>query len=640
MGRPYGQELTKLSTTFDFGSTAPVDALVEAVRGSAGSPARIVGSGGSLSVAHLHASLHVQMTGLPAAATTPLEALRRPWGRDSATWFITAGGRNVDIRTSVGAEVDREPKSLSILCGARTGPLADIAKRHPFVNYLPYEGPAGRDGFLATNSALLFSSLVTRSYEEGLISPDAWAETQELMACVLRDQELQQGWRREALKTVGLPHLVVLHGPATSVGAVDIESKFTEAGLANVQVADYRNFAHGRHHWLARHENETGVLALASVEDEKLMRRTLEELPSGTLISRVAIPGEAHRAALVSLVAALTITGVAGSEWGVDPGRPLVPPFGRRLYHLTGWRPSRRRRSKLASERGVAAIERKACRPVADLERSGELDLWLTQLDAFVDRLEEARFDALVLDYDGTLVETRDRYDPPTGGIAAELVRLLESGAQIAVATGRGSSVRRDLQAVLPERFWPEVVIGYYNGSQVARLDDLDWPHREDPSGPALQTVFERIREDPFLTRLAEVSASATQVRVVSRDRRSAAWVFSHLQDVVGITHEVSLMTSGHSIDIVAGSAGKLSVIQEGWANKVLAIGDQGQRPGNDADLLAIDHALSVDVVSPALTSCWNLGQRGQKGPGVCLEYLRALNVVDGRLAVTEGALR
>jgi hypothetical protein len=41
---------------------------------------------------------------------------------------------------------------------------------------------------------------------------------------------------------------VVLHGPATRVGAIDLESKFTEAALGNLQVADWRNFAHGRHH--------------------------------------------------------------------------------------------------------------------------------------------------------------------------------------------------------------------------------------------------------------------------------------------------------------------------------------------------------------------------------------------------------
>jgi hypothetical protein len=581
----------------------------------------------------------VQLTGRAAVATTPLEALRRPWGRENGTWFITAGGRNVDIRTSVAAEIGREPRSLSILCGARSGPLADVAQAHPFVNYLAYEGPAGKDGFLATNSALLFSSLLTRSYEEGLLSPDAWMETQELIAGVLRDRELQEAWRREARPTVGLPHLVVLHGPATSVGAADIESKFTEAGLANVQVADYRNFAHGRHHWLARHADETGVLALASAEDEKLMRRTLEELPAETRVSRIAIPGEGHRAALASVVAALTVTGVAGDEWGLDPGRPSVPTFGRRLYHLTGWRPSGRLPTRLASARGVAAIERKAGRSFLDLEPEGDLDVWVAHLDAFVDRLEAARFDALVLDYDGTLVETRARYHPPTEEIAAELVRLLGSGARLAVATGRGRSVRKDLQAVLPKGFWPEVVIGYYNGSQVARLDDPDWPNRQDPSDPSLQAAIERIREDPLMARLAEVSWSATQVTVVPRDRRKASWVFSYLQDLVGATTELSVTTSGHSIDIVVGTASKRGVIDNG-KDTVLAIGDQGRRPGNDADLLTIDLALSVDVVSTALNSCWNLGQRGQKGPAVSLEYLRALNVVDGRLAVTVGALR
>ena len=42
--------------------------------------------------------------------------------------------------------------------------------------------------------------------------------------------------------------LVVLHGPDTRSAAVDLESKFVEAALGDIQTADYRNFAHGRHH--------------------------------------------------------------------------------------------------------------------------------------------------------------------------------------------------------------------------------------------------------------------------------------------------------------------------------------------------------------------------------------------------------
>ena len=56
--------------------------------------------------------------------------------------------------------------------------------------------------------------------------------------------------------------------------AFDLESKLVEAGLVSVLLADYRNFAHGRHHWLAKNP-DSAVVALASKEETLLAERTL-----------------------------------------------------------------------------------------------------------------------------------------------------------------------------------------------------------------------------------------------------------------------------------------------------------------------------------------------------------------------------
>src|SRR5260370_29648479 len=48
----------------------------------------------------------------------------------------------------------------------------------------------------------------------------------------------------------GRQHFIVLHSPSLDAAAWDLESKFSEAALGSIQVADYRNFAHGRHHWI------------------------------------------------------------------------------------------------------------------------------------------------------------------------------------------------------------------------------------------------------------------------------------------------------------------------------------------------------------------------------------------------------
>ena len=51
-----------------------------------------------------------------------------------------------------------------------------------------------------------------------------------------------------------------------------------------------------------------------------------------------------------------------------------------------------------------------------------------------------------------------------------ELIRLLDVGIHLGIATGRGKSVREALQASLPETLWPLVFVGYYNGAEVAAL--------------------------------------------------------------------------------------------------------------------------------------------------------------------------
>jgi hypothetical protein len=80
------------------------------------------------------------------------------------------------------------------------------------------------------------------------------------------------------------------------LGAVDLESKFTEAALGNLQAADYRNFAHGRHHWLAKRGHESAVLALISEADRELAERTLNLIPREVPQARMYIDGAADTA--------------------------------------------------------------------------------------------------------------------------------------------------------------------------------------------------------------------------------------------------------------------------------------------------------------------------------------------------------
>ncbi|MGH7947879.1 MAG: sucrose-6-phosphate hydrolase, partial [Candidatus Binataceae bacterium] len=90
-----------------------------------------------------------------------LEVVGESLAPSAAMWLLSAGGKNVDILAAFRALVAREPRQLGILCGRSNSPLADAARDHGFTDLLLHEPPAGKDGFLATNSLLAFVTLLT-----------------------------------------------------------------------------------------------------------------------------------------------------------------------------------------------------------------------------------------------------------------------------------------------------------------------------------------------------------------------------------------------------------------------------------------------------------------------------------------------
>ena len=67
-------------------------------------------------------------------------------------------------------------------------------------------------------------------------------------------------------------------------------------------------------------------------------------------------------------------------------------------------------------------------------------------LDEFLTDLRNAKFSGIVFDYDGTLCDFSDRYQPPKKEIASVLNNLLSENISIGIATGRGHSVQENLK--------------------------------------------------------------------------------------------------------------------------------------------------------------------------------------------------
>lgn len=234
MGRNYESELELVSATAEWIASLDLSNSRDAFSRLRCLDLVIVASGGSIAAAHLLAQLHTSRTGRLAVVMTPLEFITDTGPLDAAACFISAGGANNDILQAWHAAESRSVRDVALLCGDSRSPLAQVAHETGLQTTIVFDIPAGRDGFLATNSLIAFCSVILRLYD---VTPPHLPQRPRLMT---------------AGEFLDRSTTVVLYAGWLKPVAVDLESRFTEAALGSIQATDYRNFAHGRHHWLAK----------------------------------------------------------------------------------------------------------------------------------------------------------------------------------------------------------------------------------------------------------------------------------------------------------------------------------------------------------------------------------------------------
>lgn len=657
MGRPYDSELSAFPETYRWAVDLELEGYAAAVRRAAKLPLLAVGSGGSLSAAQFCADWHQRATGRLARTLTPLEAVATNLGRGGgAAAIFSAGGRNADIRRALTSVLSAEPASSWVITGASNSPLAEAARGSSMAPMVVgHKPPVGKDGFLATNSLLGFLLQTHIAYSKAFpgISTAAGVLPAEWSTFAGDGPDLHGVTATDLGEATTL---VVLHGYTTRAAAVDFESKCTEAGLLHVQLADFRNFAHGRHHWLAKHP-ETAVLALVAPEDAALAGRTLNLLPRSIPQSQLRVAKRGFLGGLRAIVDVMHLVGSIGRTKGIDPGRPGVPDFGGKLYSLKGIEMVESPDSQQGDtvSRGAKgtrngsmtarqAIERKLGRPLeaaAEDERSS----WITAYNYAHEYLAKQRFAGVVLDYDGTLVDAADRFTGPRAAVISGLVALLANGATIGVATGRGQSAGKELRATLPESTWEQVVVGYYNGSDIATLGESNAPNRLTEVDNQLVSVLDALQSSSSVRRNAAMTVRRHQITLEPHAGAHTDEVWAAAEGIVlRASVGARLVRSSHSIDILAPGVSKLALVDAVRARvrapadaPVLRIGDRARLPGNDAELLANLEGVSVDEVSADPLSAWNFAPPGVRGVAATQAILKLLSVHDGNVRLSWG---
>src|SRR5262245_34067604 len=102
VGKPYRNELDRLSETFDWAVGQDLTAVTRAVRAASFRTILAIGSGGSMAAADYLAILHSHLVNHLSSTQTPLEFLSSEARlAEFSVWLLSAGGKNVDILRSV-----------------------------------------------------------------------------------------------------------------------------------------------------------------------------------------------------------------------------------------------------------------------------------------------------------------------------------------------------------------------------------------------------------------------------------------------------------------------------------------------------------------------------------------------------------
>lgn len=636
VGKSYFKELGQLKDTLIRAIEADVSDFSTYVKDIGGSVLWSIGSGGSFSTALFSSLLYQKLGGL-SLSSTPLDFIMNSSYLDAQNiLLLTAGGRNKDIISAYQNALVRNPNKIGIICGNKKSRIKKYIKNSENTFYFEYPLPDGKDGFLAVNSIAFFSTILARGYENYFNININESKIDDIF---VESNDFIEYCTDNILNISDMESVIVLYGPTGKPAAFDLESKFTESGLKNVQLSDYRNFGHGRHYWLAKNPEKTGVIFYVSDEDKKIAQKLIKYIPSNipsiVIDSKLNFPVNA----ISLLIKTFYFIGIYGKEKNIDPGNIQVPSFGRKIYHLTI--PKKivfyEMNNNHLEYLKKYIIHNKLSQKIHYYENSN-LCAWIKYLNIFIEKLEKSNIQSIIFDYDGTLCKKNEKNLGASQKMGEIIHNLIDDDILIGVATGRGKSVRKDLQRILPKKTWDNLIIGYYNGSDISKLNDNKKPDKSLKLNEELKNLLNILENNKIYEALFRFETRPNQITVTSKIY-SLHESWSIINELV-VTNKLNLtvMMSDHSIDILSTKANKLHVYNEikNIVNKnhlkgeILCIGDKGKWPGNDYFLLTTPFSLSVDTVSLSPVSCWNLSLPGIRNVYATMKYLEALITVNG----------
>lgn len=623
MGKPFSSELLELHNTIRWAATQDVEELRKFFFTNFHKPLICVGSGGSFSACHLAAILYRNFCCM-AIPFTPMELMEGNVIQKckNKLLYISASGKNKDIQNAykkASAIIDTEICNLSMRL---TNPLQTMAMENNAMSS-NYDLPTKKDGFLATNSLVAFFTILTKAFY-GIF------DANDLITSQMNIES--EAYNIEPYVSLdNIQHFTVLYGEIGEPVAYDIESKLSEAALGSVQLADYRNFGHGRHHWFDKRGQNSCIVAIVTEYERKLAEKTIANMPSHIPVIYIDTAFKNHLATLDLLIKAFYFIRDLGQARNIDPGRPGVPEYGSKLYNLNYISLLRYPSNETSIEE--VAVARK-CRVDHIRQALPEVVAFYKKYyRSFLNKLNATTFSMVAFDYDGTLSRSdkKNRYlNRLEDNVCLAIKKLLEHNIKVAIVTGRGKSIIEILKNSLDISFHHLVVVGLYNGMLFYNLADIEKYEKieDDPLNENLQKLkVELVKLNPYPLK-KEIENRRDQL-IIETDYPKE--VYEICKEIIKVKYlsDLNIWLSTHSMDIVVRAKVSKRNIVEYNDGKILCIGDCGMIEGNDFEMLSTEFSLSVDRVSRAPYTCWNIAPEGIKGLDATLYYLKNLKLAN-----------
>jgi len=643
MPQVFAEKLNTLPKTVDLLDSESCTAIANALaHAQTHGVANAVGCGGSSVTAEFIAWCAKTAGLTPFQVLTPMAFVSDPHAVRRPSWLFSARGTNPDVLAAFELWRTASGDRLEIVtnnAGSELGQAGEAAM-DATVHALPMA--EAKDGFLATHSLVGAAAHIVGAFDS-LVGGSSLDIMKGRLANAVQDAV--QPSRRCSIQRAfssfeACDQLLVLHDPDLLPAAALIETSCWEAGLCTVQRTDFRNFAHGRHVGLGESRGDAFVLALTSETSESIWKEIRDLLPQDVEHAHLNWPRAGRVAGFEALIYALIVVESIGLAKGMDPSNPDVPDFGRQIYAQEGL-------LRLARARGPGVVrkirEENKIDPVS--WRQAGWDVFEARVRQ---RLEQAHFGGVVLDYDGTVVSTENRCEPPEQEILAKLIEIVEHGMTLAFASGRGGSLGETLRPLIPRHLHDKLVVGYYNGCLIRPLS-VDIESIKPQMHPAIEGFLQVIRQHPELVHLDRLKPGSLHVRIpldalTQPDPggvRSIQELAKSMSAADGVP-EIALTVSEHSIDVFPAESGKRNVVEHvkdvltNEAAQVLCIGDSGHLGGNDHELLEGPYGLSVLRVCHRPNSCWNLLPEATQGHEGLLAILNGLVYRDNGTCIVD----